>query len=114
VRLLLDQNLSRRLTRQLADDFPGMTHVSEVGLDRATDALVWETARREGYILVTKDTDFDDELRFRGPPPKVIRVAVGNGPTALIEAVIRESVTRIREFDGDDRRELAIGGEAGP
>jgi Domain of unknown function (DUF5615) len=44
VRLLLDQNLSPRLVRALADLFPGSTHVRDVGLSRATDDAVWNYA----------------------------------------------------------------------
>jgi len=37
VRLLFDQNLSRHLVRQLADEFPDSRHVTEVGLDVSAD-----------------------------------------------------------------------------
>ena len=37
MKLLLDQNLARLLVRRLADEYPESVHVTEVGLDRATD-----------------------------------------------------------------------------
>ena len=45
MRLLLDQNLSRRLVGTLSADFPRSTHVVECGLDASTDKQVWDFAR---------------------------------------------------------------------
>ena len=66
LRLLLDQNLSPRLIPRLADVYPEATHVSLVGLDRATDEVVWEYARAYDCIIVTKDADFGDLAVLRG------------------------------------------------
>jgi predicted nuclease of predicted toxin-antitoxin system len=45
VKLLLDENLSRRLIGQVADLFPGTVHVSSVNLLQASDVEVWEYAK---------------------------------------------------------------------
>ena len=37
MRLLFDHNLSPKLVRRLADLYPDSTHVTDAGLDRATD-----------------------------------------------------------------------------
>jgi predicted nuclease of predicted toxin-antitoxin system len=58
--LLFDQNLSSRLVNRLADLFPGALHVSQLGLDRATDLAVWEYAGAHDCALVAKDADFSD------------------------------------------------------
>jgi predicted nuclease of predicted toxin-antitoxin system len=42
MRLLFNQNLSVRLVRSLTDVYPGSSHVSLVGLDRASDAEVFD------------------------------------------------------------------------
>jgi len=49
VKLLLDENLSRRLIGQVADLFPGTVHVSSVDLLQASDVEVWEYAT--GFLL---------------------------------------------------------------
>jgi predicted nuclease of predicted toxin-antitoxin system len=72
VKLLFDHNLSPRLIRRLADLYPNSSHVYLLGLDRADDQAVWEHARREGYLIVTKDADFGDLCMLFGFPPKVI------------------------------------------
>lgn len=72
MRLLLDHNLSRRMTKALGALFPGTLHVSDVGLERASDETVWAFARREDAVIVTKDADFIDLATLRGAPPKVL------------------------------------------
>ncbi len=44
MRLLFNQNLSPRLVRSLSDVYPGSSHVSLVGLDRAFEAEVFDYA----------------------------------------------------------------------
>jgi len=58
MRLLFDQNVSPALVERLAEVFPDSVHVSTVGLDRAFDRAIWEHAREQGLIIVTKDADF--------------------------------------------------------
>ncbi|MBI3980262.1 MAG: DUF5615 family PIN-like protein [Chloroflexi bacterium] len=43
MKLLVDQNLSPHLVRRLADLFPGSSHVSLVGLERASDPVLRPT-----------------------------------------------------------------------
>jgi hypothetical protein len=67
--LLLDENLSERLLPLLIDRFPGSTHVRLVGLGGASDSAIWEWAREQAQLLVTKDEDFLDLSVARGFDP---------------------------------------------
>lgn len=58
MRLLFDQNLSRHLVRHLAVEYPDSRHVTDVGLDTATDAEIWAWAGEHEYMIVSKDSDF--------------------------------------------------------
>ena len=78
MRLLLDNNLSPRLVQRLEDIFPETNHVALLGLDQATDTVVWDTAQEQGYTLISKDSDFNDLLMAKGFPPKVIWLRIGN------------------------------------
>ena len=60
MKLLFDQNLSPLLASRLSDIFPESTHVQDVGLDRADDTEVWKYAGANGYIIVSKDSDFQE------------------------------------------------------
>ena len=57
MKLLFDQNLSPKLVRRLADLYPDSNHVYQIGIDRAADKEMRDYARREGFVIVTKDSD---------------------------------------------------------
>ena len=65
MRLLLDQNLSRRLLAELAPIFADSAHVGALGLDPATDREIWAYAGEHGYLIVSKDSDFRSDPRPR-------------------------------------------------
>src|SRR5262245_34544478 len=87
--LLFDQNLSRRLVRLLAAEYPGAEHVEGAGLLGADDLTVRRYAAGRGLMVVSKDSDFGHLALLHGPPPKVIWVRIGNGPTTAVAALLR-------------------------
>lgn len=101
MKLLLDENLSRRLVPALEGLYPGSTHVSAIGLERAEDEDLWRHAREHGFAIVTKDADFAERGLAEGPPPKVVWIRRGNCSTREIEALLRERREEILAFEGD-------------
>jgi len=67
VKLLFDQNLSYKLAHRLADLFPDSTHVREVSLQEADDSVVWESAKQQGFMIVSKFGFPPAEFRLRIP-----------------------------------------------
>lgn len=96
--LLFDQNLSRRLPGLLAADFPGSEQALLAGLAAATDRAVWTYAAARGLAVVSKDADFVRLSAALGPPPKVVWLRVGNGPTRDIVALLRARAADVRAF----------------
>lgn len=101
MKLLFDQNLSPFLARRLADLYPDASHVSLVGLDRASDDAVWAHARINDCIVVTKDADFSDMSVVRGSPPKVIWLRLKNCTTDDVERTLRGGYPLISAFADD-------------
>lgn len=56
--LLLDKNLSPRIARALATQFPGTVHVRDVELKGQSDHIIWNFAAKNGFTIATKDDDF--------------------------------------------------------
>ena len=54
MKLLFDQNISRKLVKTLGRSFPGTSHVHTLGLSTASDLEVWEYARTHKYIIVIR------------------------------------------------------------
>lgn len=88
MKLLLDENLLRRLLGILGDTFPGSAHVSEAGLERASDESIWEYANTHGFVIVSKDSDFHQQSLLYGYPPKVIWIRRGNCPSDEIAELL--------------------------
>jgi len=70
VKLLLDENLSRRLVERLADLFPGTIHVAAAGLLQSPDTTIWEYAKMSDFTIVSANADFYELATSFGPPPK--------------------------------------------
>jgi predicted nuclease of predicted toxin-antitoxin system len=50
--------------------------VREVGLREADDVAIWQYAKLNGYVMVSKDTDFQQRSLLHGAPPKFIWLRV--------------------------------------
>jgi predicted nuclease of predicted toxin-antitoxin system len=108
VKLLVDENLSRRLVERLADLFPDSRHVASVNLLQSPDIIVWEYAKSNGFSIVTADADFYELATTLGPPPKVIWLRGCDYPTAVAERLIRTQAVRVMEFLEDAERAVLI------
>ena len=66
MKLLLDENLSRRLVPALQDRFAGSSQVALLGLERASDVRLCDHAARHGFVICSKDDDFRPLVAARG------------------------------------------------
>jgi predicted nuclease of predicted toxin-antitoxin system len=78
MKLLLDENLSRRLVPFLQHDYPGSSQVVLLGLESATDTVIWQTAKEQDFVIVTRDADFEELSLVWGQPPKGIWLKTSN------------------------------------
>ncbi|MFO0799576.1 MAG: DUF5615 family PIN-like protein [Gemmataceae bacterium] len=99
--LLFDQNLSRRLPALLAAEFPGAEQAFLAGLAAADDRAVWTYAAAHGLAVVSKDADFATLSAALGPPPKVVWLRIGNGPTRDVVALLRARAADVHTFLAD-------------
>jgi len=102
MKLLLDENLSRRVVPFLQDCYPGSSQVVLEGLERADDHVVWTYARDNGFVIVTKDSDFHELSLVRGSPPKVIWLRVGNTGKANLIRLLTENGATLKAMLADD------------
>ncbi len=102
MKLLLDQNLSRRLLPRLEREFPGSNQVALLGMDRALDSDIWKFARDEGFVIVTKDADFVELSLMRGFPPKIVWINLGNVANTFLADRLAAGSEAIRAFLASD------------
>lgn len=77
---------------------PGSRHVTELGLDTATDREIWAFARDNDFVIVSKDSDFRQLAFLLGPPPKAIWIASGNASTTEILDLLLTHVQSMNDF----------------
>ena len=108
MKLLFDENLSRRLVERLQPAYSGSAHVDLVGLHGKADAEIWEFAGREGYMIVSKDNDFRQLSFLYGPPPKVVWVSVGNAGTDAIADLLERHREDVEAFGATAEEGLLV------
>ncbi|MDR3299100.1 MAG: DUF5615 family PIN-like protein [Candidatus Accumulibacter sp.] len=98
MKLLLDQNLSRRLLPELASIFPGSSHVQVDGLESTSGKSVWQFARGHGFAIVTKDVDFLEMQQIFGFHPKLVWMNCGNVSNIVIQKKLVDHADAIRKM----------------
>ncbi len=108
MKLLLDQNLSDKITAQIADLFPGSTHVKEWNLEREDDSVIAKWAGQRGYTIVSKDTDFYQRSMVLEQPPKFVWLRVGNCSTSFVVDLLRTQASLIEKFGASPAESVLI------
>lgn len=105
MKLLFDANLSPILVSRLHDLFPQSSHVFDHGIER-DDATIWEAAKAGGFVIISKDADFQSRAALLGPPPKVVCIQLGNCATADIESRLRSAFEDLAVFEADSEASI--------
>jgi predicted nuclease of predicted toxin-antitoxin system len=98
MKLLFDENLAVRLVGDLADIYPDSAHISALNLGGASDRAIWARAATDGFVLVTKDEDFQRLSVLLGPPPKVVWIRLGNCTTQDVARLLRFRADEVTAF----------------
>lgn len=108
MKLLLDENLSDRIIHRIVDLYPDSKHVKTLGLINTDDEVIWEYAKVNGFVIVSKDSDFHQRSLLYGHPPKFIYLRVGNCPTSKITQILRDNLDTIIQFESSEAESLLI------
>jgi predicted nuclease of predicted toxin-antitoxin system len=108
MKLLLDENLSDRIINNIIDLYPDSQHVKTLGLINTDDALIWEFAKFNSFVIVSKDSDFHQRSLLYGHPPKFIYLRIGNSPTSKIVQILRDNFSIITEFYNSETESILM------
>ena len=106
MKLLFDENLSPTLPHRLADLFADSVHVRDIGMKATDDPIVWDYAKNNEFMIVSKDADMHDLSLVFGNPPKVIWLRLGNCSTLQVENLLRRDFSAIKLFYEDEALSL--------
>lgn len=93
MKLIVDENLPRRLSVWLVERGHQAIHVSDMSLLGVPDSRILAEAAARGAGIVTRDCDFD-RLAL-GTTVRVMRLAVGNCSTPVLLAWLQARWTTI-------------------
>lgn len=97
-RLLLDQNLSFKISKRINDIFPETKHVSDLQLSGCEDMQIWTYSKNHNFCIVSFDSDFIDISILNGFPPKIIWLRLGNSSTEAVVQKIKSNHLIIQDF----------------
>ena len=58
MKLLLDANISWRITKSLSSNYPESAHVLDFFEHHTADLKIWDFTQKEGFVIVSNDEDF--------------------------------------------------------
>jgi predicted nuclease of predicted toxin-antitoxin system len=73
-----------------------------------TDEGVWEYARANGFIIVSKDSDFQQRSLLYGYPPKLIWLRIGNCTRQKLIQLITAHELDIRALDTNPLESILV------
>lgn len=93
-RFLIDANLPYRWDLWRGGDFE---HVFDLG-DDLPDRAIWQYAKDNDLVIVTKDSDFSDWVMLSAPPPRVIHYRIGNLRLRELQALTEQIWPTVKEL----------------
>jgi len=98
MKLLIDQNISKRIIESISDAFSESIHVTAIQTDTNTDMDIWNFAIKNQLTLVTTDSDFFDLNVISDKSPKIIYVQGEVISTNKMEWALRVNQETIEQF----------------
>jgi predicted nuclease of predicted toxin-antitoxin system len=98
MKLLLDQNISYKAAKKLINYYPEVTQVGRLGMAQTEDAMIWQYALVNNYIIVTFDAYFQERNLISGNPVKVIWLRMENTATENVTRVLVNNFALVQQF----------------
>ena len=99
MKVWIDANLPPALAVWLSQEFDlEAVSAERLNLLKANDVTIFEKARENNAVLLTKDADFVDLVNVHGPPPMVVWVSCGNTTNAKLKTILQTQWGRVSEL----------------
>ncbi|MCY7277330.1 MAG: DUF5615 family PIN-like protein [Phormidesmis sp. CAN_BIN44] len=95
----VDAHLSPAIATWITATF-GITAsaLRDLGLRDAEDPEIFETAKSQAVIFLTKDSDFVDLIDRFGSPPQIIWLTCGDTSNARLREILGKTLSRALEL----------------
>jgi predicted nuclease of predicted toxin-antitoxin system len=99
MKIWVDAHLSPAIATWIGSTFEIETvALRDLGLRDAEDPEIFEAAKAQEAIVMTKDSDFVDLVERLGSPPQIIWLTCGNTSNARLREILRETLPRALEL----------------
>ncbi|MCF4969575.1 DUF5615 family PIN-like protein [Nostoc sp. CMAA1605] len=108
----IDAHLSPAIATWISNTF-GITALAlrDVGLRDAEDLEIFEAAKTQGVIFITKDSDFVDLVERLGTPPQIIWLTCGNTSNSRLQEILIATLPKALELLRTGEKLVEISGE---
>jgi predicted nuclease of predicted toxin-antitoxin system len=95
----VDAQLPPTIATWITNTF-GVTAIAlrDIGMRDAEDQEIFELAKAQGAIVITKDSDFVDLVYRLGSPPQIIWLTCGNTSNARLQEILSATLTQALEL----------------
>lgn len=104
MKLLVDNQLPLALARWLAASGDDAVHVLDLGLETATDRVVWDRALLDERIVVSKDLDFFHLANRPDDRGRLLWIRIGNCRREALIALVERRWPAIAEAFSSGQR----------
>ena len=95
MRIWVDAQMSPAIAMWISSNYAvSAVAIRDLGLRDAKDKEIFEAARQEKAVVMTKDSDFVLLLDKLGPPPQVIWVTCGNTSNVRLKEVLTNTLPK--------------------
>jgi predicted nuclease of predicted toxin-antitoxin system len=95
MRIWVDAQMSPAIATWISGNYAvSAVAIRDLGLRDAEDKEIFEAARQEKAVVMTKDSDFVLLLDKLGPPPQVIWVTCGNTSNARLREILTNTLPK--------------------
>ncbi|MGI0494471.1 DUF5615 family PIN-like protein [Alkalinema pantanalense CENA528] len=113
ITIWIDAHLSPAIATWITNTF-AVTAIAlrDLGLRDAEDPEIFEAAKAQGVILMTKDSDFIDLIDRLGTPPQIIWLTCGNTSNARLREILSSVLPAALELLRAGEKLVEISGDS--
>jgi predicted nuclease of predicted toxin-antitoxin system len=108
----IDAQLSPSLALWINQSFKNIQAQSlrAIGLRDASDTVIFQRAKMQNVVIITKDSDFVRLLKHFGPPPKIIWITAGNTSNLRMREILGKYLLEVLHMLESGERLVEIEG----
>jgi predicted nuclease of predicted toxin-antitoxin system len=92
----LNAHLSPKLASWISQEFNvNCVAVRDLGLRDASDRDIFDEAKNQNAVIMTKDSDFVDLVLRYGSPPQIVLFTMGNTSNSELREILSESFSKV-------------------